>query len=75
MEPMRPVAEDACTGSSAVSSWRLWLTCLAAALLGVGMAAVYPDRLLLQGLAGVVLVVSVGALYWWRHRARTQSTD
>jgi hypothetical protein len=75
MEPMRPVAEDACKGSAATLSWRLWLTLLAAALVGVVLEAVFPDRPLLEVLVGVVVVVSAGALYWWRHRTRTHSLD
>jgi len=75
MEPMRPVAEDAYIGSSATSSWRWWLSFLAVLLLGAVLASVFSDRPLLWGLAGVVVVVSLGALDWWRHRARTHSVD
>lgn len=73
MKPMRPVAEDAYIGSSATSSWRWWLSSLAVGLPSVVLASVFSDRWLLRGLAGVVVVVSMGALDRWRHRARTRS--
>ena len=73
MEPMRPVDEDAYTGSSATMSWRWWLSFLAMGLLGWVLASVLSG--LLWGLSVVVVVVSAGALDWWRHRARTHSVD
>jgi Flp pilus assembly protein TadB len=73
MEPMRPIDEEAYTGSSASTSWRWWLSFLAMGLLGLVLASVLSG--LLWGLAVVVIVVFSGALDWWRHRARNHSVD
>ena len=73
MEPMRPIDEDAYIGSSVTRSWRWWLSFLAVWLLGFVLAAVFSGWR--WGLAVVVVLVSSGALEWWRRRARTRSVD
>jgi hypothetical protein len=71
MEPMRPIDEDAYIGSSVTRSWRWWLSFLAVWLLGFVLAAVFSGWR--WGLAVGVVLVSSGALEWWRRRARTRS--
>jgi hypothetical protein len=73
MEPMRPIDEDAYISSSVTRSWRWWLSFLAVWLLGLVLAAVFSGWR--WDLAVGVVLVSSGALEWWRRRARTRSAD